>query len=106
MASLSHSVTPQLDSSDDYPEDASSVFLPPINFHEAHFINLPGQSNVYGLLELSLGGANRLLVATVACVRGELFCLEFKKGSLRPTLAPITFTYIPGEDWSGIQSVW
>ena len=62
-------------------------------FHEAQFVSLPGQSNIYGLLSLCIGGLNQLVVATL---RREIFHVEFHKDSLRPSHTPINFTYIPG----------
>ena len=64
-----------------------------IDFHEAQFVSLPGQSNIYGLLSLKVEGTYKLVVATV---RGQVFCLEYQRGALRPPLLPINFTYIPG----------
>ena len=64
-----------------------------IDFHEAQFVSLPGQSNIYGLLSLKMEGTHKLVVATV---RGQIFCLEYQRGALRPPLLPINFTYIPG----------
>ena len=71
-------------------KDTSSVLL-----HEAHFVPLREQSNVYGLLNLHIDGLNKLVVATF---RGQIFCLEFHKPSIQrpPSLQPISFTYIPG----------
>ena len=72
-----------------------------IDFHEVNFVSLPeqGQSNVYGLVHLSLGGQNKLVVATV---RGQIFCFEYQRDSVRPLLSPISFTYIPGSSWERV----
>lgn len=72
-------------------KDTSSVV-----FHEAHFVPLREQSNVYGLLSLHMfDGLNKLVVATF---RGQIYCLEFHKPSIQrpPSFQPISFTYIPG----------
>lgn len=64
-----------------------------IDFHEANFVSLPEQSNVYGLVHLNIGDHNKLVVATV---RAQILCFEYQKDSVRPLLSPINFTYIPG----------
>lgn len=64
-----------------------------IDFHEANFVPLPEQSNVYGLVHLDIGGQNKLVVATV---RAQILCFEYQKDPVRPLLSPINFTYIPG----------
>ena len=71
--------------------------------HELNFLSLPSQSNVYGMVDIQYEGSTRLLVATL---RGEIFKLEFEKHALRPSLRPITFSYIPGgqqtAEWSSL----
>ena len=64
-----------------------------IDFHEANFVSLPDQSNVYGLVHLKVGEMNKLVVATV---RAQILCLEYQREAVRPLLSPINFTYIPG----------
>ena len=64
-----------------------------IDFHEANFVSLPDQSNVYGLVHLNVGDLNKLVVATV---RAQILCLEYQRDTVRPLLSPINFTYIPG----------
>ena len=73
-----------------------------VTLHEAHFVPLRVQSNVYGLVPLQLGRRNKLLVATI---RGEIACLEFYSPAAQrpPSLNPINFTYIPGEPHTGID---
>lgn len=66
---------------------------PEVILHELNFLSLPSQSNVYGMVNIHYKGSNKLLVATL---RGEIFKLEFEKRSLRPSLKPVTFSYIPG----------
>lgn len=70
-------------------------FKPEIILHEAHFIPLRNQSNIYGLLDLCIDGSNKLVVTTL---RGEVHCLEFHDPLVQrpPSFKPITFSYIPG----------
>lgn len=74
-------------------EDPFSVTADDSLLHELNFLSLPSQSNVYGMVDIHYQGSNRLLVATL---RGEIFKLEFEKQALRPSLKPVTFSYIPG----------
>ena len=64
-----------------------------VDFHEANFVSLPDQSNVYGLAQVKVGDFNKLVVATV---RAQILCLEYQRDTVRPLLSPINFTYIPG----------
>ena len=70
------------------PSDALEVSM-----HELSFLALPSQSNVYGMSAISYQDTNMLLVATL---RGEIYKLEYDQRSLRPSLKPVTFCYIPG----------
>ena len=70
------------------PSDALDVSM-----HELSFLALPSQSNVYGMSAISYQDTNMLLVATL---RGEIYKLEYDQRSLRPSLKPVTFCYIPG----------
>ena len=70
------------------PSDALDVSM-----HELSFLALPSQSNVYGMSAISYQDTNMLLVATL---RGEIYKLEYDQRSLRPSLKPVTFSYIPG----------
>lgn len=67
-----------------------------LKLHEAHFVPLREQSNVYCVVPLSLEGRKKVLVATI---RGEISCLEFHNPAAQrpPSFTPINFTYIPGE---------
>ena len=71
-------------------------FCPQLRLHEAHFVPLRAQSNIYSVVPLTLEGKNKVLVATV---RGEISCLEFHSPAAQrpPSFTPINFTYIPGE---------
>ena len=64
-----------------------------IDFHEANFVSLPDQSNVYGLVHLNIAEHNVIIVATI---RAQILCFEYLKDSIRPSVSPINFTYIPG----------
>ena len=64
-----------------------------VSMHELSFLALPSQSNVYGMSAISYQDTNMLLVATL---RGEIYKLEYDQRSLRPSLKPVTFSYIPG----------
>ena len=68
----------------------------PLLLHEAHFVPLRAQSNIYSVVPLRLDGKNKMVVATI---RGEISCLEFHSPSAqRPhSFTPINFTYIPGQ---------
>lgn len=71
------------------------VIQPKIILHEAHFMPLHHQSNIYGLLNLCIEGSNKLVVTTL---RGEVHCLEFHDPLIQrpPSFKPITFSFIPG----------
>ena len=74
-------------------QDASAVRL---RLHEAHFVPLRAQSNIYSVVPLRLEGRNKIVVATI---RGEISYLEFHNPSTQrpPSFTQINFTYIPGE---------
>ena len=71
--------------------------LPRILLHEAYYLPLPlrSPSNIYSLLHLCLGDANKLVVTTL---RGEVYCLEFHDPLTQrhPSFKSITFSYLPG----------
>lgn len=75
-----------------------------IDLHEANFVSFRehGQSNVYGLTWLEIAGQNRLVVATV---RAQIFCLEYQRDTVWPSLTPINFTYIPGRPSTSTHSL-
>lgn len=66
-----------------------------ITLHEAHFMPLRSQSNIYGSLNLCIDGSHKLVVTTL---RGEVHCLEFHDPLIQrpPSFKAITFSYIPG----------
>ncbi|XP_070570250.1 KICSTOR complex protein kaptin-like [Ptychodera flava] len=68
-----------------------------IDLSEAHFYNLPSQSNVYGLTSITFpDGSNKILVASL---RGKIVCVEYQneRGVFRPSVKEVHFTYIPGD---------
>ena len=67
-----------------------------ISLHEAHFMPLRNQSNIYGVLNLYVNGSNKLVVTTL---RGEVYSLEFHDPLIQrpPSFKSITFSYIPGK---------
>lgn len=81
-------------SSDPLSSHPSDVSLPNAHsFHELNFFPLASQSNAYGLTSISVGGVNKLLVATVS---GEIYRLEVDQKTLQSSWKQITFSYIPG----------
>lgn len=68
---------------------------PEIVLHEANFLPLHNQSNIYGLLSFHINGSNKLVVATL---RGEVYSLEIHDPLTQrpPSLKLINLSYIPG----------
>ena len=65
--------------------------------HEAHFSNLLGQSNVYGLSNVTLpDGTTKVLVSPL---KEKVLCVEYlrEKGNLKPISRELQFAYIPGK---------
>ena len=77
-------------------EGEADNFGSELRLHEAHFVPLRAQSNIYSVVPLTLEGKSKVLVATI---RGEISCLEFHSPTAQrpPSFTPINFTYIPGE---------
>ena len=75
---------------------------PKLILHEMNFLSLPWQSNVYGLVAIQYGSMASLLVATL---KREIFKLTFEHQSLRPSLKPVAFSYIPGKIQMKVSSL-
>lgn len=68
------------------------------NFNEIHYVDLPFQSNVYGLAKLTASGNtedNKIIVATI---NGNFQCLDFDRELLTCRTTTVPFTYIPEID--------